>query len=647
MAYHFLSVLGTGLYEPVCYQDKDFTSKEQEYVQLAVIEKYSNLLREDDARITIFLTNKAKKSNYENKVIDPFIKEKMDKWNNPNVLTDVGYEKPGLEKQFKEQFKELEAKLNPVDIEDPSNEGAIWELFQKINGELRENDQIIFDITHSFRSIPMLALIVINYAKVLKKCELFYLCYGAYEPSLPRKNGIKKAPLADLTLYNDILEWTNAANVFMKYGNAALMNQLVDDKIKSAPLDKKKEVKEKLNSVRQVASAAQNLSDTIMTSRGIGSDSLKKKNSKEYSIQGAVQNYRKQVANMSGEKEKDVFPIYPLIQKTQEAFTDLNQSENYKTGLAVAKWCLDHGMVQQGYTALEETAITYLCNLYGVDESNIDSREEVSEAVSAMGVYAHIKAKAGETCYFQNLKERKEFIENVYAPKHKGKDITLARKVIENLDTQWLKQISLLKDNRNDINHFGMRADPKTPKNLEKQLKQLIAQIEALEKKNAILYEGFFLDNEETETLFQSVRGDVPYPLKPSDYHVTSEYNMPVLHPELYGTKVTIHVINYKRDESLINAAGAPAANEGFSVEINSDHDSVQEIIDRVTASGKNWHITGSYMNEDDAVLTNYIDFSDGEPVDVYLEAVFAGWSMDNTVFRSPAYVTPAYSMSE
>lgn len=35
-----------------------------------------------------------------------------------------------------------------------------------------EGDEIIFDITHSFRSIPMLAITIMNYAKVLKNCKL-------------------------------------------------------------------------------------------------------------------------------------------------------------------------------------------------------------------------------------------------------------------------------------------------------------------------------------------------------------------------------------------------------------------------------------------------------------------------------------------
>jgi len=45
------------------------------------------------------------------------------------------------------------------------------EIFRTIFDEIDENDEIIFDVTHSFRYLPMLVFIVINYARVVKKMQ--------------------------------------------------------------------------------------------------------------------------------------------------------------------------------------------------------------------------------------------------------------------------------------------------------------------------------------------------------------------------------------------------------------------------------------------------------------------------------------------
>ena len=40
MGKHFLSVLGTSLYEPVIYEDGEFKSSEQVFIQLALVERF-------------------------------------------------------------------------------------------------------------------------------------------------------------------------------------------------------------------------------------------------------------------------------------------------------------------------------------------------------------------------------------------------------------------------------------------------------------------------------------------------------------------------------------------------------------------------------------------------------------------------------
>ena len=90
----------------------------------------------------------------------------------------------------------------------------MWDTFNKILDEINDDDQIIFDITHGFRSTPMQILVVLNYAKVIKKnVKIKGIYYGAFEN---RDNVTNIAPIFDLSNYDEILDWTAAADSFIK-----------------------------------------------------------------------------------------------------------------------------------------------------------------------------------------------------------------------------------------------------------------------------------------------------------------------------------------------------------------------------------------------------------------------------------------------
>lgn len=48
-----------------------------------------------------------------------------------------------------------------VDIPEGKSEEELWEIFKKISDAVDEGEEVIFDITHGFRSLPMVALLTI------------------------------------------------------------------------------------------------------------------------------------------------------------------------------------------------------------------------------------------------------------------------------------------------------------------------------------------------------------------------------------------------------------------------------------------------------------------------------------------------------
>ena len=183
MAKHFISMLGTGLYEPVVYFDDIYNrkDKEWEFVQFAVIDKYKEQLLED-GRITIFVTEKSNKQNYLNRTYNEREAESAGRWqSNEKDKVKAGAVKVGFGEQFANVFPELVDKLEVVKIPNGENEEEIWEIFNALYNNIGEGEEILFDVTHAFRSIPIIMMSVMNYIKVMKSCVLGNISYGAFE----------------------------------------------------------------------------------------------------------------------------------------------------------------------------------------------------------------------------------------------------------------------------------------------------------------------------------------------------------------------------------------------------------------------------------------------------------------------------------
>ena len=142
-----------------------------------------------------------------------------------------------------------------------------------------------------------------------------------------------------------------------------------------------------------------------------------------------------------------------------------------------------------------------------------------------------------------------------------------------------------------------------------------------------VVYEALFLDNDEITDLFESVRGETaPFENVTQDFHVTTEYMPAEAHPEWYGEEVNIHITAYAVQEIEMED-GQMTENEGFKVEVSTDNEELEAYL---MSLNKNFHITGAY--KDGAKYTEYIDFSEGDPMDVYTTATFGGYYTDGTI---------------
>lgn len=135
-----------------------------------------------------------------------------------------------------------------------------------------------------------------------------------------------------------------------------------------------------------------------------------------------------------------------------------------------------------------------------------------------------------------------------------------------------------------------------------------------------IVYEGFFVNNnEEIQEILKLFRTE-SFNFETKHYHVTTEFKPQKLHDNLYGIPVKILLKKYKSGKLPYKESFS--RNDGFEVEIITENKNLKEIIMSIS---KNWHLTGGFNNS--ANLTNYLDFSDGKEVSIIIDGYFSGFS--------------------
>lgn len=114
----------------------------------------------------------------------------------------------------------------PVLIPSGQSEREQWEIFEQIAARINTNEELIFDITNGFRSIPVLALLIAAYVRVARRATVRHLIYGAFDA----RNAQNETPVFDLTPLAALLDWTTATDAFLRYGRADALRDLVQQR---------------------------------------------------------------------------------------------------------------------------------------------------------------------------------------------------------------------------------------------------------------------------------------------------------------------------------------------------------------------------------------------------------------------------------
>ncbi|MCM1079536.1 MAG: TIGR02221 family CRISPR-associated protein [Bacteroidales bacterium] len=416
----FLSVLGTGFYGKCRYRKNDFLSSETRFIQQAMLEYHDVKSWTEDCAAYILLTSKAKATN----------------WIVP------GNERYNFHEQKNEAYKglcdviedmDLPINVQAVDIVEGKDESEMWEIFNTVYEILQDGDEVYFDLTHGFRYLPMLVLVLGNYAKFLKNISVKGISYGNYES---RNDG--EAPIVDLLPLSLLQDWTHAAADFIENGSVSQLVELSRHQTSSILRNNNKD------------ESARNLNAFV---KGLGTFVDEMKFCRGVDIYNAT-TLKKLLATSETISSTFIQPLNPVMDKIKMSLNGFVAGKSAKNCLMAAKWCADNGMYQTAITELQEGIVTFFCERNNIPVDNETMRGTVNAACAVKG------------------ENRENNITDAELLKL-SKKVECDERLTESLARNFCHLTRL----RNDFNHSGMRNNPQSIDKLKRNIKKYVDKI--------------------------------------------------------------------------------------------------------------------------------------------------------------------------
>lgn len=400
----FISVLGTGFYEECTYVGSRRKTGTK-FIQAATLNDIgADAWTENDA-IYVFLTDKAREANWtvesrenRNKEMVPYF---------------------GLEKEL--DGMGLKCHVFPVGIKDGKDEAEMWEVFETIYKCLEDGDELYFDLTHAFRYLPMLVLVLGGYARFMKNTRVADMSYGNYEARNRENN---EAPIVDLLPLAMLQDWTSAASAFKEMGRVGELVKVLGNELRNQTYPAGVQ-----SSFRNLSKNLALFEGQMLTCRGkelvAGKEAV------------AVKNLRKTVSKNS----QLPLPLKDIVLSAVDTLSGFGSgtTENIVEAL---RWCRRYHVVQQGYTLCQEGIVTWLCERF--------------KSVAPRGKMKNYRELWSSILGIDEDSMRNESVWR--GPLAENRD--LARVV---LAQDWLPEIRSvykdLTDSRNTVNHGGFTSD--------------------------------------------------------------------------------------------------------------------------------------------------------------------------------------------
>lgn len=419
-----ISFLGTNNYLQTRYSLNGEVYKPTRFIQEILADIIFSQFSSND-KILVFYTKKSMECNWLND-------------GQPRTLENSQIENIGL-KQILES-KDYGAIVEGYKISEGFSEKEVWDIFDAVYSKLEQDDEIYFDVTHAFRSIPMFSTILFNYAQLMNGVKLCNVYYGAFEKLGPAFEVMttpveeRIAPILDLKTIIQLQSLTQIAQDFISYGR---VGKLADT---FSPGDNKRQN----NLIGQFKSEISKLESYIVTN--------KIKDIEEGKFVSRINQIVKQLDELSSITEAQ----RTILHKLKDNVGAFKENGGFQNILAAYDWSLRYDMIHNAYILATESVITATLNCIKEELVIFDKELSKRNFVSSLLNISSSDKK--------NRKYEKEL-----AIDYELTDRMFEKEIIHNLR----KPFATIAKNRNELCH-GKQSDL----SLDKYKSQLVKNFE-------------------------------------------------------------------------------------------------------------------------------------------------------------------------
>jgi CRISPR-associated DxTHG motif protein len=244
---------------------------------------------------------------------------------------------------------------DPIVIPSGQSETELWEIFEAISESVNEGDDLYVDVTHGFRTLPIVLLTALEYLQRAKGVHIRQVTYGAYEARV----GAGPAPTFDLTPFFIIREWT-AALVLLDSGDFRALGSVMDAPV----VDLAKILKSRCPvHLRALPGSLQKLGDALWNNRirdlprlvQVTNDQIDEVK-RDFDVLGTLGDAEPSLRAVA----KALGPIVAVLNKLQEKLKTLQAAPGHPPemcAILAARFCIEHGLIVQGLTLFRETLL--------------------------------------------------------------------------------------------------------------------------------------------------------------------------------------------------------------------------------------------------------------------------------------------------
>ncbi|MFN3928221.1 MAG: TIGR02221 family CRISPR-associated protein [Thermoflexus sp.] len=342
--------------------------------------------------------------------------------------------------RLRERVQSKGKRLEVVPIPEGRSEDELWEIFSGLTGTVAEGEKVVFDITHSFRSIPFLTFLAAAYLRAARRVTIRAVIYGAYEAR--PKGDPSPRPVFDLTPFVFLLDWLAATNQFIHTGDAQYLARLLVREGKNRGSGALKNAGQELEDFSRAMMLCRPLE--VMEKAGRVSAVLRK-------VSGEFHRWARPFEVMAGRIQEE-YGRYALPRPRESV------QESLRRQLDLIRWYAGHGQIIQAVTLAREWMVTAVgWRLFGKFALSLEERGGIEHGLSGLSRVAQKRSAPDE------LNEE-------------GRELQRWPEAAA-LSDLW-NQLTAV---RNDLDHAGMNPSPMSATKLARKAKEeILPALEAL-----------------------------------------------------------------------------------------------------------------------------------------------------------------------